>query len=192
MRHALLVVVLAVVALRPAASHAHPHVWIDYSVVVRFGADGPEGVRVDWAFDEMISSLVIQKYDTNKDGAFSAAETKAVEKEHFVVLKDFNWFVEVRVDGTTLAIAEVKDFEVRTVKGQLHYLFTVPLPKASRGDGVVDVRVGDPTFFTAFAMTANPIAADGASRHRAECAAVRDPKTNMPEGLRCTYRRHAR
>jgi ABC-type uncharacterized transport system substrate-binding protein len=180
---------LAAVALLPAIALAHPHVWIDYAVTVRFTADGPEGVRVDWAFDEMISALIIQKYDTDRDGRFSAYETRAIEKEHFVYLKEFNYFVEVKIDGAPMPITQFKDFEARNVKGQLHYLFTVPLPRGARRDGVVDVNVVDPTFYTAFTASARPIAADGASNHRVDCDAVRDAKSKLLEALRCTYRR---
>lgn len=183
---------LVLLAVGAGPASAHPHVWIDYTVTVRFGPEGPEGVRIDWAFDEMISSLVIQKYDADRDGAFSAREIRAIEKEHFVHLKEFNYFVEVKVDGTVISPKEVKDFDARNAKGQLHYLFTVPIPRAARKDGIVDVNVTDPMFYSAFTATAKPIAAEGASSHRVECGAVRDPKTNLLETLRCTYRRHAR
>ena len=168
---------------------AHPHVWIAYTVTVRFSPEGPDGVRVDWAFDEMISALIIQKYDTDRDGRFSASETRAIETEHVAHLKDFNYFLELKVDGVAVPVTQIRDFEARNVKGQLHYLFTVPIPRAARRDGIVDVNVADPSFFTAFAMTARPIIAEGASNHRVDCDVVRDPKTNLREGLRCTYRR---
>lgn len=180
---------LAVLTAGAAPASAHPHVWIDYTVTVRFGPEGPDGVRVDWGFDEMISSLLIQKYDTDRDGAFSARESRVIEKEHMVHLKDFHYFVELKVDGVAVPVTEVRDFEARNVKGQLHYLFTVPIPRAARREGTVDVNVTDPTFYTAFAAIARPITADGATNHRVECDAVRDPKTKLLETLRCTYRR---
>lgn len=179
--------VLLVVFATPVS--AHPHVWIDYTVTVRFSADGPDGVRVDWAFDEMISALIIQKYDTDRDGRFSAAENRVIEKEHFVHLKDFNYFVELKLDGVALPVTQIRDFEARNAKGQLHYLFTVPIPRAARKDGVVDVNVTDPTFYTAFSATVRPIVAEGAANHRVDCDAVREPKTKLLEALRCTYRR---
>ena len=183
------ILVLLIVMLATAPAVAHPHVWIDYTVIVRFTADGPDGVRVDWAFDEMISSLIIQKYDTDRDGRFSAKENRAIETEHFVHLKDFNYFVELKVDGVPVPVTQPRDFEARIVKGQLHYAFTVPIPRGVRREGIVDVNVVDPTFYTAFTATARPIAAEGASTHRVECDAVRDPKTKLLEVLRCTYRR---
>jgi nickel/cobalt exporter len=182
---------LLLLLLAPAITAAHPHVWIDYSVTVRFGPAGPDGVRVDWAFDEMMSSLLTQKYDTDRDGKFSAAETKLLEKEVVVHLKDFNYFMELRVGGADRPVTTIRDFEARVVRGVLHYAFTVPITGAPR-EGAVDVNVGDPTFYSAFAMTERPITFEGGAGYRIECGAVRDPKTNRPEGLRCTYRRQPR
>jgi ABC-type uncharacterized transport system substrate-binding protein len=183
---------LALLALGAAPASAHPHAWVDYTVTVRFGPEGPEGVRITWAFDEMLSALIIQKYDTDHDGVFSARETRTLEKEHLVHLKEFHYFAEVKVDGVVVPITEVKDFEARNVRGQLHYVFTIPIPRTARRDGAVDVVVTDPTYYTAFSATANPITAEGASGHRVDCAAVREPKSKMLEGLRCTYRRQGR
>jgi zinc transport system permease protein len=184
-------VVLAVlVATTPA--RAHPHVWVDYTVTVRFGPEGPDGVRVSWAFDEMISALVIQKYDTDRNGAFSPEEIRVIEREHLVHLKEFHYFVEVKVDGSPIPVTAIKDFDAKNVRGQLQYFFTVPIPHAARGDGTVDVNVMDPTFYTAFSMTAQPIGTEGATAHRVECTPVRDPKTKMVETLRCAYRRQGR
>jgi ABC-type uncharacterized transport system substrate-binding protein len=183
---------LALVTLGVAPADAHPHVWIDYAVSVRFGPDGPEGVRIDWAFDEMISALIIQKYDTDRDGTLSAHEIRVIEKELFVSLKEFDYFVALKVDGIAIPVKEFKDFEARNARGQLHYLFTVPIRRAARNDGTVDVLATDPTFYSAFSAVAAPITAEGASRHRVECAPLRDRKTNLVETLRCTYRRRAR
>lgn len=38
---------LLLLLLAPSITIAHPHVWIDYAVTVRFGPAGPDGVRVD-------------------------------------------------------------------------------------------------------------------------------------------------
>jgi ABC-type uncharacterized transport system substrate-binding protein len=185
-------VALLLSTLGAASADAHPHAWIDYTVTVRFGAEGPEGVRVDWAFDEMLSELIIQKYDADRDGKFSAGETRALEHDHFSRLKDFNWFVEVKLDGTVLPVKEPKDFEARNVKGQLHYLFTVPIPRATRREGTVDVNVIDTTFYTALTAIGAMIAAESPPGYRVECAPVREPKTKLVETLRCTYRRQGR
>jgi zinc transport system permease protein len=183
---------LAALALVPAAAEAHPHVWVDYEVVIRFGPDGPDAMRFDWAFDEMISALIIQKYDTNKDGKFSPEETRVIEKEHFSFLKDYNFFVEMRVNGAPVQVKAVKDFEVRNNKGQLHYLFTVPINNAPRADGTLDVLVTDPTFYSAFSIAGKGISAETPPAYRADCQVMRDPKTKIPEGMRCTYRRLTR
>ena len=186
------IVAVAVIALGAGAASAHPHVWVDYTVTVRFSADGPDGVRVTWAFDEMLSALIIQKYDADRDGKFSPGENRQIEKEHLTGLKDFHYFLDLKIDGVAVPVTEVKDFEARNVRGQLHYVFIVPIPRAARRDGTVDVNVTDPTFYTAFTMMPKPIAAEGATQHRVDCNPVRDPKTNLLEVLRCTFRRQGR
>jgi ABC-type uncharacterized transport system substrate-binding protein len=176
----------------PASADAHPHLWIDYEVTVRFGPDGPEGIRVDWAFDEMFGALVIQKYDADHDGKFSPSETALMEKEILSSWKEFNYFVTLKVDGKPIPVTVVKDFEARNARGQLHYLFTVPIPRTTRQDGVIEINVTDPTFYSAMSMTANPISAESGPNYRVECTVVVEPKTKLREGLRCTYRRQGR
>jgi ABC-type uncharacterized transport system substrate-binding protein len=52
--------------LAAGAASAHPHVFADAAVEVRFGARGLEGVRVAWTFDELFSSMVLQEYDRQR------------------------------------------------------------------------------------------------------------------------------
>lgn len=80
----------------------------------------------------MISALVIQKYDVDRDGKFSALETKTIEGEHFSHLKAFHYFLELRVGGVQKTVTAVRDFEARNARGRLHYLFTAPLVGAPR------------------------------------------------------------
>ena len=176
----------------PASADAHPHVWIDYAVTVRFGPAGPEGIRVDWAFDEMFSALVIQKYDTDHDGKFSPSENRLIEKELLAAWRQSNYFVTLKVDTKEVPVTVVTDFEARNERGQLHYLFTVPIPRTNRQEGVIEINVTDPTFYSAMSMTANPIRAESGPSYHVECNVVVELKTQLREGLRCAYRRQGR
>jgi ABC-type uncharacterized transport system substrate-binding protein len=67
-RAALVAAALAVAVAPFTASHAHPHVFIEYSVTVVVGAGGVEAVQFTWTFDEFTSSMIMQEFDKDRDG----------------------------------------------------------------------------------------------------------------------------
>lgn len=171
----------------PAA--AHPHIWIEHSVGLLMGPAGLEGVRFTWEFDPLFSSLIFQEFDTDRDKKFSATETHVIEAKHLANLKPYDYFVELKIDGTPAPIA-IKDFEVSVGGGgQVSYAFTVPVagpaPRAS-----VDIAVYDPTYFTAFALRPkSPVAVRPAQQYAADCQVVSDTAAPAGEAVRCSYRR---
>src|SRR4029453_11499253 len=75
-RRSLPPLVLLLLLALPDRGHAHPHVFVAYSFDLVFGADGLDGVRMTWEFDDFFSSLLLQTYDANGDGRFSPEETQ--------------------------------------------------------------------------------------------------------------------
>jgi ABC-type uncharacterized transport system substrate-binding protein len=71
--------VTSILAFARAAS-AHPHVFIEDRVVFLFAGDKITAIEQSWKFDEVFSDTLIQQFDKNGDGAFDAAESKAVAK----------------------------------------------------------------------------------------------------------------
>jgi ABC-type uncharacterized transport system substrate-binding protein len=186
-------VLLVLVLGHPAPSLAHPHVFIDYSVTVLFGADGPEGVQFSWAFDDLFSSMILQQYDTNRDGAFSPAETRVIEAKHFVHLKEYQYFVALKVGGQPMTVNGIRDFQARVARERVSYVFTIPITGASPAEGTLHIALDDPTFYTALVPDEKlPVRVQAPPDYRVHCNVVKDPKTGWVEGIACTYKHQQR
>jgi ABC-type uncharacterized transport system substrate-binding protein len=174
-------------AASPAGSH--PHVFVDHAITVIVGQEGLEGLHFAWTFDEMFSSMVALTFDTDKDKRFSAGEIKAIEQRHFGHLKDFNFFVHLRVNDKPVPVTTVKDFQARLAGGQVVYAFTVPVKAA---EGALEVAVEDPTYYSAFALNLrSPVEVQSAKNYRVDCRIARD-SGSISELVKCTIRRQAR
>ena len=71
-----------------AIAEAHPHMFVEYAVLVRFGAGGVESVEVRWTFDEFTSALILRQFDKDGDGKLSPDEVRQVERRHFAETRE--------------------------------------------------------------------------------------------------------
>lgn len=191
-RRAVALGVLAAVLAAAAPAGAHPHVFVDHTVVVRFGAGGPEAVDFSWTFDDMFSALIIQSFDADKDKKFSAREVRVIEEKHFGNLKEYQYFVSIRHGGKPLPIT-VRQFRATTARGQVTYAFTVPVGVNGAGEGTLEIIVDDPTFYTAFMPApGTAVQVEAPPSYKVDCEVARDTRGLEPDAFRCAYRRVAR
>ena len=175
-----------VAMLAPLPVRAHPHVFVDYRVMLLFEPGGLAGVRFVWTFDEMVSSALHQRFDTNRDGRFSAAESQAIEAQ-FRALKREGFYLGIRLDGRPVAIDDVSGFEAYSVDGRVTYAFTVRV--AGRREGRLDMKVDDPTYFTAFEPVRTALAeARGAPGYQIDCRVLGAAASFDPLTVACTHR----
>jgi ABC-type uncharacterized transport system substrate-binding protein len=168
------------------AARAHPHVFVEHTITVVVGSDGLEGVRFTWAFDEMFSSMIVLTFDTDKDRTFSAAEVKTIEGKHFGNLKDFNYFVQLRVNDRPVGVTAYKDFRVTLANGQAVYEFTVPVKAAA---GTLEVAVNDPTYYSAFALSQrSPVQVQSSKNYRVDCRVAKDGG-ELDQVIKCAFKR---
>jgi ABC-type uncharacterized transport system substrate-binding protein len=113
----------------PAA--AHPHVFIDYAVTVLFDDADVKGIRMAWTFDEMYSSMLFHDYTGRPHGALTPNDIKSLETGAFRDTADFHYFVDLKLNGKVLPVADVTDFDARFEKRRMTYFFTVPLRTAA-------------------------------------------------------------
>jgi ABC-type uncharacterized transport system substrate-binding protein len=178
-------------ALLTAAPGArgHPHVFVDHAVTASVGLDGLEDLQFAWTFDEMFSSMIALTFDADKDKNLSAGEVKAIEQRHFGHLKDFGYFLHLRVNDKPVSVTAYRDFQARLVNGQVVYSFTVPLKVP---EGTIELAVDDPTSYAAFALNQRaPIQVQGGKNYRVDCRVARDGGS-LSEVVKCTFRRHGR
>jgi len=108
-----LVLSLLCVAAGPAA--AHPHVFIDNIVTFVFAGGKLTGLRLLWGFDAIYSQALLEDFDSDHDGKFSAAEMAKMKKTSLTGLKPFGFFTHIWVDGKPM-----KDFDATDLSATRH------------------------------------------------------------------------
>jgi ABC-type uncharacterized transport system substrate-binding protein len=182
----LLVVCLTAVPL----AEAHPHVFVDSWLAVRFGEGGLESITFSWRFDELSSAGLLQSFPRDGSGGFTPAALGEMERQHVRGLQPLGFFVDVRVDGAAVPVTAVRDFRARVDAERVIQVFTVPVSPPPSTEGVVQIDVADPGFYMAFTLM-EPVLVDAAGPYHVECRVARDPASRRPEGVRCVYRRRA-
>jgi ABC-type uncharacterized transport system substrate-binding protein len=144
-------------------AQAHPHVWIDANVTFVFDQKMLTGVRVEWTFDEIFSTLVIREHDKNKNKKFEDSEIESVRRDAFVATREYNYFTHITVAGSKAAIADAADFKADIVKGKVVYRFTLPLAApVDPSEKPVIVKAYDETFYVDIGLeTGDPVRFSG-------------------------------
>jgi ABC-type uncharacterized transport system substrate-binding protein len=119
---------LAVLTL-PRAALAHPHVFIDNRVVFMFAGDKIIALTESWTFDEIFSDQLLLGFDADGDGAFDAAESKAVGEGTLPNLKQFRYFNYVWVDGQDVGSIDPVDFTASAKDRKVTFVFSIKLPQ---------------------------------------------------------------
>jgi ABC-type uncharacterized transport system substrate-binding protein len=184
-----LVLALGVLLAAAGPTGAHPHVFVEHSMVVVAGPKGIEAIQLLWTFDALFSAMVVQTFDADRDGTFSAAEVQAIEQKHFANIRRYNYFVDIKRDGRSLPIS-VRDFRARIPKDQVVYAFTVPV-SPNGGEGRLEITVDDPTYYTAFTAARPAVKVQAHRDYRVDCA-LEARGDLVPEAVVCTSRKAGR
>ena len=135
----------------PAA--AHPHVFIDYAVVLRFDQGALKSVRMTWTFDEMYSSMLFQDYTSHPRGPLSAADMSRLQKGAFEDTADYHYFVDVTLNGKPVEVKKVTDFAAKFEHHRMIYSFTVSVPDApASGKSALEIAAFDNEFYIDFEL----------------------------------------
>jgi ABC-type uncharacterized transport system substrate-binding protein len=139
---------ILILIVSPSLSGAHPHTYIVNRFTVLFDNQGVAGIRVNWVFDKFFSTMILEDYDGNRNGALEPAEIKTIQKEAFGYLANHGYFVHIKIDGQPFKVKFVTDFTARTREGALIYEFTIPCHVPAAGKPrQVRVAPYDPTFY---------------------------------------------
>jgi ABC-type uncharacterized transport system substrate-binding protein len=154
--------VLLLLAL-PERALAHPHVFIDNITTFVFSGEQLSALRLRWTFDELTGTAIARQYDQNRTGAFEPAEMEKLEAGSFANLRDYGYFVDIRINGNRHRIDKVTGFRGSIRDGLLIYEFTVPLPSpVDPATAEVIVAIYDETYFVEVSLDAkDPVRFDG-------------------------------
>lgn len=145
----MLCLIISFVLLGGKLSQAHPHVFIDSWVTVVFDEKGLAGFNIRWSFDDMFSSMMIMDFDTNQNGRFEPSEIKELKKGAFSYLKEFDYFVHVKIGKKPFKVKYVTDFKAETKDNKLIYHFFVPCHvRTDRQWKDVRISVYDEKYYT--------------------------------------------
>jgi ABC-type uncharacterized transport system substrate-binding protein len=166
--------VLAVLWSGDAA--AHPHVFIQYDVTVSFDQNAVPALRFNWTFDEMYSS-VLRNDNVKSTGAhLSDEDVQRLRDNAFANLANFNYFLDLWVDGEPYKVTEIADFGAALRGKSMIYSFTVPIKRTpKRPSSEFQVIVFDNEYFVDFTLAeAHPVTVEHGKEFAAKCQVYRD------------------
>jgi ABC-type uncharacterized transport system substrate-binding protein len=151
-------------AALPAAAQAHPHVWINYSMVAETQGTQLVAMQQTWIFSKGFPfSLVGDFSHMPKSGPLNADYTATFKAQAFSLLKSSDYFTHVFVDGKAVPVGDARNFSVSIEQGHVVYRFLLPLLKpVDFKRERVTLGVWDDTFFVDFESAAQPVLTLGA------------------------------
>lgn len=133
--------------------YAHPHIFIDY----RLEIENQGKANISWTFDPIESEKNLYYFDNNSDGVIDSAESEILFNEGFSRIKDYNYFLIVRLDDKEFKIKSVSDFDV-TVEDdkRLTYSFSIEVPYFTDSQKL-SISHFDTSYFISFAEPTSKI-----------------------------------
>jgi ABC-type uncharacterized transport system substrate-binding protein len=137
-------------ACAPVAALAHPHIFVEARLEVVAGPDGNiKELHNIWRFDEVFSSSVLMDFDKNTNLKLDPAELQEVGKTVRDSLVDYDYYVNMTLNGKTIKVNKPDVINVDYQDGQLLMFFAVapaePMPmKGNR----LSFGIYDPTLYT--------------------------------------------
>jgi ABC-type uncharacterized transport system substrate-binding protein len=174
-------------------ARAHQQILIEDAMTLIFGDRDIAGLRMSWTFDEIYSSMIRTGYVHGT--VVTPAEVQTIEKENFLNLANYGFFLELAINGQSIKVAEVTDFDARVQGEKIVFAFTVPLRTAERRDrNVIVARLFDPDNYVEFSMRqADPIIIEHGDPFSTNCKVLRnEPKVSAlgpvnTDRAMCTY-----
>ena len=145
---------VSLLAASPLA--AHPHIFVDTGLELRFDAEGRlSEVKVTWVYDELYSLLITEEYelDPEFDGVLTPAEIAVLQGFDMNWTEGFNGDLVV-LDGTrdialSGPMAATADFaDGRIITTHVRQIMEEVSPGAA-----LDVKPYDKTYYTAYDIT---------------------------------------
>ena len=157
----------------PVTATAHPHVFVEAQVTLVFNDEGGVGVKLDWFYDDFFSLLVTTDLGIDMDGdlRLTAAEQDLLDTQITAWPPDYAGDLEVSQGGQVLELAPKQDHTMTYAEGLFHEAHLRPVPALMDRDTPLQVRVFDPSFYTAYDLR-RPVLIEGRDDCMAEVIAA--------------------
>ena len=110
--------------LTSVALFAHPHIFVDIYPKINIQNNKATSLSLQWKFDQMTSSMLIMKYDRDKDNQLNKKELSRIKKNAIKSLKKNNYYLKIVPKDENAKIQKLDNFVVTINKmGRLIYSF---------------------------------------------------------------------
>jgi ABC-type nickel/cobalt efflux system permease component RcnA/ABC-type uncharacterized transport system substrate-binding protein len=107
---------------------SHPHIFIENKVNFNFKENYLESIDIEWKFDRSTSYLYIEVFSEFEKNEFSQEEIDEIEEVIFHRLSNFDYFVELYINGKKFENILPEKFTVRRIPNNVViFNFSVPL-----------------------------------------------------------------
>ncbi len=182
--HLLPMILLFAVGLSLPAK-AHPNIRLDYRLLFNFKGANVTAIGETWTFDPQFSQELLSTFDVDRDGTFSAAETKAMGHKILKNLSESRYFTFVSVDGHDLGKLPPIGFKAQARHGTVTVAFGSRLPAAvNAAKSHLSVLIKDPGFVVLTRLAKQrPVVLRGAPKGHCRSQVVDDPQDAYFGGL---------
>ena len=151
MKNSLCILILAACllsALRPSPAAAHPHVFVDVSLVFAINDTGLTAIRQNWLFDDLFTQAIMSDLGLTPETLATPQGQETIRNGAFAYLKNYGWFTFIESGGKRIPVTETRDFRASLRENRLVYDFSVPLDLPL--DRIRDFRMGvfDKEYYT--------------------------------------------
>jgi ABC-type uncharacterized transport system substrate-binding protein len=132
---------------------AHPDIRIENRVSFIFEGERVTGIEESWTFDPGYSEELLADYDTDRDGHFSAGESRAIAQHIVPNLAEQRYFTYVQVDGRDVGALPLRDFVATASSGRVTFSFVVDLPSpVDPRHQALKVEIDDRDYYAEFRL----------------------------------------
>lgn len=123
----ILLLACAVMLALPARSSAHPHVFVDTSLVFVFDETGLQEVRQNWLFDDIFTQAILGDLELTPQTLESTLGQEKIRQGAFAYLANYDYFTFIEAGGKRVPIQPPSDFKASIRDGRLVYDFSLPI-----------------------------------------------------------------
>jgi ABC-type uncharacterized transport system substrate-binding protein len=185
LRHVFAAALAALLLLAPGRALAHPHVFIENRVMLKFSDGKLIGFSTDWQFDEIFTEDMLHQFDSDGDGAINATESEVIGAETLPNLAEFRYFTQASVDGDDFPNLAPSGFAARVEEGVLHFVlsFTLPQPIDPKAQKL-RLEISDRSYYVEVLLAEpDPVKLDGAGSEACQAVVKDDPENAYYEGF---------